>query len=48
MMAEQHEPTDRASETEFEIAVRQIWEREEVGRVTWQLERKQIAKGNEV
>ena len=28
----------------YQIAVRQIWEREEVGRVTWQLQRKQTPK----
>lgn len=28
----------------YQIAVRQIWEREEVGRVTWQLQRKQTLK----
>jgi serine protease len=36
-------PEKRRKET-YQIAVRQIWEREEVGRVTWQLRRKQTAK----
>lgn len=36
-------PERRRNEA-YRVAVRQLWEREEVGRVTWQLQRKQKAK----
>jgi hypothetical protein len=39
-----HIPEKRRKET-YQIAVRQIWEREEVGRITWRLQPKQAAKG---
>jgi serine protease len=42
-----HIPERRRKET-YQIAVRQIWEREEVGRVTWQLQQKQTAKEKKV
>lgn len=35
---------EKHREEAYQIAVRHIWEREEVGRVTWQLQRKQISK----
>jgi hypothetical protein len=40
-----HIPEEHRKEA-YQIAVRQLWEREEVGRVTWQLQRKKNVKEN--